>query len=307
MCVHVCGWASGCAAASQPVVKHVCTPPVAARPGSQARGAQATTTTRSYDASSPPPWTGLCLPSAPCSALPFLLSPGSLLSWVAWHGCCMPPRCLPASRGRHGCRSTTKGTTVFRVLRDDTYIALMLRVLSRFHTQHVLRGVPPPRDMFKNLGERERGHGHGRAKPQPLPARHVLMGGCIPLPPRACMSRHMHGHMHVGICMGICIHAWLGVDMDLCWLRTATRCQAASVPARHAVLRRRASLLAGSHSAPRPARRARGDSAGCFRGLGRSRSPQHGRQREHLGGCACKQGKQGRWCGSGGGVCHLLS
>lgn len=70
-----------------------------------------------------------------------------------------PPPTAPSqptgSPARHPtpCRSATKGAVVWRVMRDEAYLGLMLRVLSRFHTQHVLRGLPPPRDMFRACGD----------------------------------------------------------------------------------------------------------------------------------------------------------
>ncbi|MEW5319169.1 MAG: hypothetical protein WDW38_010336 [Sanguina aurantia] len=45
-------------------------------------------------------------------------------------------------------RSATKGVRVFRMYRDDPYLATMLSLVSRFHTSHVLQRKPPPVNMF---------------------------------------------------------------------------------------------------------------------------------------------------------------
>ncbi|GLI64376.1 hypothetical protein VaNZ11_007639, partial [Volvox africanus] len=50
-------------------------------------------------------------------------------------------------------RSATKGTTVFRILRDDDYLNRMLSILDRFASEYVRRGVRPPRDMFAHQPE----------------------------------------------------------------------------------------------------------------------------------------------------------
>jgi hypothetical protein len=46
-----------------------------------------------------------------------------------------------------------QGMTVFRVWRDDDYIAAMLGFISRLHMQHVLPRRPPPADLFSHLPE----------------------------------------------------------------------------------------------------------------------------------------------------------
>lgn len=42
---------------------------------------------------------------------------------------------------------------MFRMSRDDEYLALMLRVLGRFWREHVLPRRPPPPDMFASWAE----------------------------------------------------------------------------------------------------------------------------------------------------------
>ena len=51
------------------------------------------------------------------------------------------------------CALWDQGLTVFRVWRDDEYIAAMLSFISRLHMQHVLPRRPPPADLFMHLPE----------------------------------------------------------------------------------------------------------------------------------------------------------
>lgn len=57
-----------------------------------------------------------------------------------------PQRTTLCACFRH--RSATKGVRVFRMYRDDPYLATMLSLVSRFHTSHVLQHKPPPVNMF---------------------------------------------------------------------------------------------------------------------------------------------------------------
>ncbi len=50
-------------------------------------------------------------------------------------------------------RSATRGLVVFRMMRDDAYLACMLRVLGRLWREHVLPRRPPPRDLFASWAE----------------------------------------------------------------------------------------------------------------------------------------------------------
>eukprot|EP00736_Rhodelphis_marinus_P001620 Rmarinus@m.15634 len=44
--------------------------------------------------------------------------------------------------------SKTKGSNLFRVERNESYILRMLSILEQFYIQYVLSGAPPPRNMF---------------------------------------------------------------------------------------------------------------------------------------------------------------
>ena len=41
----------------------------------------------------------------------------------------------------------TQGVTLFRMPRDDAYLAQLLEIVGRLYTQHVLPGLPPPTDF----------------------------------------------------------------------------------------------------------------------------------------------------------------
>ena len=48
----------------------------------------------------------------------------------------------------HACRSATRGSRIFRLMRDQGYLLGLLGTLSSMHCGHVLRRRPPPTNMF---------------------------------------------------------------------------------------------------------------------------------------------------------------
>ncbi len=50
----------------------------------------------------------------------------------------------PRAETRGGARRAAQGMTVFRLQRDEGYLARMLACVARLHTQHVRPGAPPP-------------------------------------------------------------------------------------------------------------------------------------------------------------------
>ncbi|GAB4823700.1 hypothetical protein N2152v2_010746 [Parachlorella kessleri] len=79
-------------------------------------------------------------------------------------------------------RSATKGLHVFRMARDDDYLQLMLRVLSRFWSEFVQRQRQPPQDMFSSWAHYHR-----------LLQQTVLIARSAELALRASSSRTPYG------------------------------------------------------------------------------------------------------------------